>query len=143
MADRIISVRTKLRDNLKKEGSSKNWEHITNQIGMFCFTGMKPDQVINYQSMYVSLCLFMFCCRLKSWPRNIVSTLQRMGVFQWLELHPRMLIILPMPFIRLQNRLICCFDRIAHLLLTSLLFCFKVLYFCWMYIIANKDIILH
>lgn len=46
MADRIISVRTKLRDNLKKEGSSRNWEHITNQIGMFCYTGMKPDQVI-------------------------------------------------------------------------------------------------
>lgn len=45
MADRIISVRTKLRDNLKKEGSSKNWEHITNQIGMFCFTGMNPQQV--------------------------------------------------------------------------------------------------
>jgi aspartate aminotransferase len=45
MADRIISVRTRLRDNLKKEGSSKNWEHITNQIGMFCFTGMTPDQV--------------------------------------------------------------------------------------------------
>lgn len=45
MADRIISVRTQLRDNLKKEGSSRNWEHITNQIGMFCFTGMKPDQV--------------------------------------------------------------------------------------------------
>ncbi|KAB0797756.1 hypothetical protein PPYR_08749 [Photinus pyralis] len=45
MADRIISVRTKLRDNLKKEGSSLNWSHITDQIGMFCFTGMKPDQV--------------------------------------------------------------------------------------------------
>ncbi|KAJ8951908.1 hypothetical protein NQ318_019887 [Aromia moschata] len=45
MADRIISVRTKLRDNLKKEGSTKNWEHITNQIGMFCFTGMTPPQV--------------------------------------------------------------------------------------------------
>ncbi|XP_060517615.1 aspartate aminotransferase, mitochondrial-like [Cylas formicarius] len=45
MADRIISVRTKLRDNLKKEGSTKNWEHITNQIGMFCFTGMNAQQV--------------------------------------------------------------------------------------------------
>nr|CAH7768483.1 unnamed protein product [Callosobruchus chinensis] len=45
MADRIISVRTKLRDNLKKEGSSRNWQHITDQIGMFCFTGMTPDQV--------------------------------------------------------------------------------------------------
>lgn len=45
MADRIISVRTKLRENLKKEGSSRNWEHITNQIGMFCFTGMNAQQV--------------------------------------------------------------------------------------------------
>ncbi|KAF5303194.1 hypothetical protein FQA39_LY10107 [Lamprigera yunnana] len=45
MADRIISVRTKLRDNLKNEGSTLDWSHITNQIGMFCFTGMKPDQV--------------------------------------------------------------------------------------------------
>ncbi|KAI4465504.1 aspartate aminotransferase [Holotrichia oblita] len=45
MADRIISVRTKLRDNLKKEGSSRNWQHITDQIGMFCFTGMNPQHV--------------------------------------------------------------------------------------------------
>ncbi|RXG53915.1 Aspartate aminotransferase, mitochondrial [Armadillidium vulgare] len=45
MADRIINMRTQLRDNLKKEGSSKDWSHITDQIGMFCFTGMKPDQV--------------------------------------------------------------------------------------------------
>lgn len=45
MADRIISVRTKLRDNLKKNGSSRNWSHITDQIGMFCFTGLKAPEV--------------------------------------------------------------------------------------------------
>lgn len=45
MADRIISVRTTLKENLKKLGSSRNWEHITDQIGMFCFTGMTTDQV--------------------------------------------------------------------------------------------------
>jgi aspartate aminotransferase len=45
MADRIISMRNKLQAGLKKEGSSKNWQHITDQIGMFCFTGMTPDQV--------------------------------------------------------------------------------------------------
>uniref|UniRef100_V5GUN2 Aspartate aminotransferase n=1 Tax=Anoplophora glabripennis TaxID=217634 RepID=V5GUN2_ANOGL len=45
MADRIISVRQNLRDNLKKEGSTRNWEHITNQIGMFCFTGLTAPQV--------------------------------------------------------------------------------------------------
>jgi aspartate aminotransferase len=45
MADRIISMRTSLVGNLKKEGSTLDWQHITNQIGMFCFTGLKPDQV--------------------------------------------------------------------------------------------------
>ncbi|CAL8086836.1 unnamed protein product [Orchesella dallaii] len=45
MADRVISMRTQLRDNLKKEGSTKDWSHITDQIGMFCFTGMTPEQV--------------------------------------------------------------------------------------------------
>uniref|UniRef100_A0A2K5ITR8 Aspartate aminotransferase n=1 Tax=Colobus angolensis palliatus TaxID=336983 RepID=A0A2K5ITR8_COLAP len=28
-----------------KEGSTHNWQHITDQIGMFCFTGLKPEQV--------------------------------------------------------------------------------------------------
>jgi len=45
MADRIIGMRTQLRDGLTAEGSSHNWQHITDQIGMFCFTGLKPDQV--------------------------------------------------------------------------------------------------
>ncbi|XP_043206509.1 aspartate aminotransferase, mitochondrial-like [Amphibalanus amphitrite] len=45
MADRIIGMRTRLRDGLAREGSTRNWQHITDQIGMFCFTGMKPDQV--------------------------------------------------------------------------------------------------
>ncbi|BFZ13091.1 hypothetical protein BsWGS_16130 [Bradybaena similaris] len=45
MADRIITMRTRLRDGLKREGSSHNWQHITDQIGMFCFTGLKPAQV--------------------------------------------------------------------------------------------------
>lgn len=47
MADRIISVRAALKENLEKEGSSHDWSHIVNQIGMFCYTGMKPDQVAN------------------------------------------------------------------------------------------------
>lgn len=61
MADRIISVRSKLKENLKKEGSVKNWDHITNQIGMFCFTGMIPDQVIflNLRNN-IFICLFKF-----------------------------------------------------------------------------------
>jgi len=45
MADRIIGVRNQLKSNLEKEGSSKPWNHITDQIGMFCFTGLTPPQV--------------------------------------------------------------------------------------------------
>jgi aspartate aminotransferase len=26
-------------------GSTKNWDHITNQIGMFCYSSMTPEQV--------------------------------------------------------------------------------------------------
>lgn len=46
MADRIISMRTQLRDNLEKDlKSSHDWSHITSQIGMFCFTGLTVEQV--------------------------------------------------------------------------------------------------
>ncbi|CAK9834584.1 Aspartate aminotransferase, mitochondrial [Anthophora retusa] len=45
MADRIISVRENLCNNLRKLGSSRNWSHIVNQIGMFCYTGLKNPEV--------------------------------------------------------------------------------------------------
>ncbi|KAL1932668.1 hypothetical protein VTP01DRAFT_8346 [Rhizomucor pusillus] len=46
MADRIITMRNKLRGHLENDfGSKKNWEHITNQIGMFCYSGLTPEQV--------------------------------------------------------------------------------------------------
>lgn len=45
MADRIISMRHALKDGLKREGSQKDWSHVTNTIGMFCYTGMTSDQV--------------------------------------------------------------------------------------------------
>lgn len=45
MANRIISMRAALKKELERLGSSHNWEHITKQIGMFCYTGLKTDQV--------------------------------------------------------------------------------------------------
>lgn len=45
MADRIITMRSDLVENLKKEGSSHNWQHINDQIGMFCYTGLNEEQV--------------------------------------------------------------------------------------------------
>ncbi|KAI8144038.1 aspartate aminotransferase [Fennellomyces sp. T-0311] len=51
MADRIIDMRNKLRGHLENDfGSKKNWEHITNQIGMFCYSGMTPEQVAKIKS---------------------------------------------------------------------------------------------
>lgn len=45
MADRIISMRHALRSGLNREGSKHDWSHITNTIGMFCYTGLSPEQV--------------------------------------------------------------------------------------------------
>ncbi|ORX70725.1 glutamate oxaloacetate transaminase-like protein 2 [Linderina pennispora] len=45
MADRIIGMRKQLRGRLEELGSKKPWNHITDQIGMFCYTGLKPEQV--------------------------------------------------------------------------------------------------
>jgi aspartate aminotransferase len=45
MAERIIKMRTLLFNNLKAAGSTKNWNHVNDQIGMFCYSGMTPEQV--------------------------------------------------------------------------------------------------
>jgi len=45
MADRIIKMRALLKENLEKLGSKRDWSHITSQIGMFAYTGLKPDQM--------------------------------------------------------------------------------------------------
>uniref|UniRef100_A0A2A4JCJ3 Aspartate aminotransferase n=2 Tax=Heliothis virescens TaxID=7102 RepID=A0A2A4JCJ3_HELVI len=45
MADRIITMRKRLRAGIEGHGNKHNWKHITDQIGMFCYTGLKPEQV--------------------------------------------------------------------------------------------------
>ncbi|XP_036328800.1 aspartate aminotransferase, mitochondrial-like [Rhagoletis pomonella] len=45
MANRTMNMRKQLTDTLIALGSKRSWEHITKQIGMFCFTGLKPEQV--------------------------------------------------------------------------------------------------
>merc|ERR1712203_554409 len=40
MADRIWDVRAKLRRGLESKGTPGTWNHVTDQIGMFSFTGM-------------------------------------------------------------------------------------------------------
>eukprot|EP00020_Sapocribrum_chincoteaguense_P006676 CAMPEP_0170753572 /NCGR_PEP_ID=MMETSP0437-20130122/12562_1 /TAXON_ID=0 /ORGANISM="Sexangularia sp." /LENGTH=408 /DNA_ID=CAMNT_0011092695 /DNA_START=46 /DNA_END=1272 /DNA_ORIENTATION=- len=40
MADRIL-----LRTGIESHGATRPWDHITNQIGMFTYTGLTPEQV--------------------------------------------------------------------------------------------------
>ena len=43
MADRIALMRISLKKSILDSGSKKNWDHITNQIGMFAFTGLNKE----------------------------------------------------------------------------------------------------
>ncbi|KAK3306432.1 pyridoxal phosphate-dependent transferase [Chaetomium strumarium] len=52
MSGRIISMRTALRDKLEKLGTPGKWNHITDQIGMFSFTGLTEAQVLKLRQNY-------------------------------------------------------------------------------------------
>jgi aspartate aminotransferase len=56
MADRINNMRQLLRDKLAELGSTKDWSHITNQIGMFAFTGLSSEQVLKMRAEYSIYC---------------------------------------------------------------------------------------
>jgi len=43
MAERIINMRALLRSKLEALGTPGSWNHITEQIGMFSFTGLTPE----------------------------------------------------------------------------------------------------
>jgi len=43
MANRIHSMRLALKESILKCGSTKNWDHITNQVGMFAYTGLNLE----------------------------------------------------------------------------------------------------
>jgi aspartate aminotransferase len=45
MSGRIIEMRKGLRERLEAKGTPGTWDHITNQIGMFSFTGLNEAQV--------------------------------------------------------------------------------------------------
>ncbi|XP_059508959.1 aspartate aminotransferase, cytoplasmic [Stegostoma tigrinum] len=45
MADRVLLMRAQLKEKLQKLGTPGTWDHLTQQIGMFSFTGLDPSQV--------------------------------------------------------------------------------------------------
>ena len=44
VAMRIIKMRKVLRDELEKIGTPGTWNHVTDQIGMFSYTGLTTKQ---------------------------------------------------------------------------------------------------
>ncbi|KAI2640855.1 pyridoxal phosphate-dependent transferase [Hypomontagnella submonticulosa] len=50
MSGRIISMRKALRAKLEELGTPGTWNHITDQIGMFSFTGLSEQQVLKIRS---------------------------------------------------------------------------------------------
>jgi aspartate aminotransferase len=55
MADRIKQMRVLLREKLEA-GTGSPWQHITDQIGMFCFTGLDQTQVLRLREEFHIYC---------------------------------------------------------------------------------------
>jgi aspartate aminotransferase, mitochondrial len=56
MADRIKEMRHALQKELATAGSTLSWNHVTDQIGMFCFTGLTEAQVLQLRSEHHIYC---------------------------------------------------------------------------------------
>ena len=57
MAERIGEMRTKLVEALHAAGSTHDWSHVTQQIGMFAFTGMSAemcDRLTNEYAIFLT-----------------------------------------------------------------------------------------
>jgi len=57
MAERIDAMRKTLRVELEASGSTHDWTHVTNQIGMFAFTGMDAamcDELTAKHAIYLT-----------------------------------------------------------------------------------------
>ncbi|KAK9783711.1 putative Aspartate aminotransferase [Seiridium cardinale] len=52
MSGRIINMRTALKSKLEELGTPGTWNHITDQIGMFTFTGMTEAQVMKIREEF-------------------------------------------------------------------------------------------
>jgi aspartate/tyrosine/aromatic aminotransferase len=52
MSKRISTIRNCLYENLIKNGSEINWDHLNKQIGMFAYTGLTSEQCQNLKNNY-------------------------------------------------------------------------------------------
>jgi aspartate/tyrosine/aromatic aminotransferase len=49
---RLKTMRSRLRSKLEEYGAYGDWTFIERQIGMFCYTGLSPDQVMRLREEY-------------------------------------------------------------------------------------------
>jgi len=56
MATRIHTMRRKLRTALEQKDDTRTWQHITQQIGMFAYSGLTPEQVTKLRTDYSIYC---------------------------------------------------------------------------------------
>ena len=56
MADRIHAMRVALRSSLEDLGSARSWQHITQQIGMFAYSGMSKEEVTKLRDIHHVYC---------------------------------------------------------------------------------------
>ena len=56
MAERINTMRGKLRSTLEDLGSALPWDHITTQIGMFAYSGLSKEQVMSLRNDHHIYC---------------------------------------------------------------------------------------
>eukprot|EP00537_Pseudo-nitzschia_pungens_P001148 CAMPEP_0172367368 /NCGR_PEP_ID=MMETSP1060-20121228/20952_1 /TAXON_ID=37318 /ORGANISM="Pseudo-nitzschia pungens, Strain cf. cingulata" /LENGTH=447 /DNA_ID=CAMNT_0013091591 /DNA_START=67 /DNA_END=1410 /DNA_ORIENTATION=- len=57
MAERIQSMRSRLVETLKEVGSTHDWSHVSEQIGMFAYTGMNSemcDELTDKYAIYLT-----------------------------------------------------------------------------------------
>lgn len=54
MADRVLLMRAQLKEKLKALGTPGTWEHITEQIGMFSFTGLNRKHLLYLRFLYLN-----------------------------------------------------------------------------------------
>jgi aspartate/tyrosine/aromatic aminotransferase len=57
VTDRITRMRNLLRKNLEEVGAKGSWNHVTDQIGMFSFTGLtlkQSEQMVSKHHIYMT-----------------------------------------------------------------------------------------
>lgn len=95
MLHRITAMRTLLRNKLESRNNGRKWSHITDQIGMFCYTGLTKEQVIYFRLKFSLLKLFMNTIRCNVYKKNFIFIVLKMVDFQWQELTPLISITWP------------------------------------------------